>query len=115
MNQEKDSGAYTTEIVFFGQKVILACDLNCNKAWGISERPRVQKSDNHDDFEWLADHELGFAPEISPITEGGHNKPNPSDETGTIHNKWCARECERSVLLKPGEPIVLPDFSERIP
>ena len=113
MNHEQGTNIYTSEIVFFGQKTILACDLKCYKAWGIHERPRNQKSDDPDDYEWLADHELGLAPEMSPITEGDHNKPDQSNE-GISHNKWCARECERSVLVKPGESVVLPDFNERI-
>ncbi|MDO8269659.1 MAG: hypothetical protein Q7T54_03250 [Candidatus Levybacteria bacterium] len=98
---------------YFGKDVVISCDLKCFKAWGINERPRVQLSNEEDDYEWLADDELGLAPEESPWTEGDQNKPNPSEE-GQVHNKWCVRECERSVMTKPGEPIELQDFSVRI-
>ena len=66
-----------TEIIFCGQKAILTCDGKCNEAWGIN---------------WS-----GPKNTIAPIDpgsyEGGHAKP-----TNKQHNKWCARECERSEL-----------------
>jgi hypothetical protein len=74
----------------------VACDAKCDKAWGINNRPRVQLSDDEDDYEFLADDELGAAPVDPGTYEGGHAKP---DEVPEKHNKWCARECERSVLL----------------
>ena len=98
-------------ITYFGQPAVLACDGRCNKAWGINHRPRVQLSGDPDDYEWLTDFELGEAP-INPGTfEGRDGKPvRPKQQL----NKWCARECERSVLAKPGETIELPDFSQRL-
>ena len=98
-------------ITYFGQPRILACDGQCNKAWGINGRPRVQLSDDPDDYEWLTDDELGEAP-VNPGTfEGRDGKPvRPKEQL----NKWCARECERSVLCHPDIPIELPNFSERL-
>ena len=112
MIHEQGKGIYSSEIIYFQQKAVISCDLKCYKAWGTNTRSRVQISENEEDWAWLADDELGMAPEISPTTEGDHHKPNPSEE-GNVHNRWCVRECERSVMTKPGEPIVLRDFSER--
>lgn len=98
------------QITYFGQSAVIACDALCSKAWGINNRPQAQLSDNEDDYEYLADGELGVAP-IDPGTyEGGHAKPAGGD--GPL-NKWCCRECERCVMVKPNEVIVLPDFSRR--
>ena len=98
-------------ITYFGKPHILACDGQCDKAWGINGRPRVQLSNDPDDYEWLADDELGEAP-VNPGTfEGRDGKPvRPKQQL----NKWCARECERSVLCHPDTPIELPDFSVRL-
>lgn len=103
---------FSSEIIFFRQKQIVACDAKCNKAFGAGGRPQVKLSSDPDDFEWLADNELGDAPQITGYTEGGQDKPLKLSEA---HNKWCARQCERSVMVSPGEPIMLPDFSKRIP
>lgn len=98
-------------ITYFGEQVKVACDENCNKAWGINNRPKKQLSDDPDDYEYLSDRELGIAP-IDPGTyEGGHAKP--VNHIG-IPNKWCVRECERCVMCKETEPIELPDFYTRI-
>ena len=100
---------------FFGQLAILACDGNCAKAWGINGRPRVQLSDDEDDYESLADGELGDAPVNPGTSEGGELKPRI-----LRHNKWCWRECERAQMTDPGEAaqvelrIELPDWSRRI-
>lgn len=99
-----------TQAQFAGFPVTIACDGRCSKAWGISARPRNQLSDDVDDFEWLADDELGKAPEDPGTYEGGHAKPTSPDE---CHNKWCARECERSVMVDRGKTYALPDFSTR--
>jgi len=98
-------------ILWFGQQMILACDARCHKAWGINRRPREQLSDNEDDFAFLADHELGIAPRDPGTYEGTDGKPTDKD---CRLNRWCARECERSVKVKPGEWIELPDFSKRL-
>lgn len=98
-------------ITYFGHPRVLACDGHCFKAWGINHRPRVQLSDDPDDYEWLTDDELGEAP-INPGTfEGRDGKPVPPER---LLNKWCARECERSVICLPDAPIELPDFSRRL-
>lgn len=97
-------------IVFFGQPLILICDANCRKAWGINNRPQVQLSDDEDDNEYLADNELGEAPEHPGTWEGEHTKPRTPEER---LNKWCCRECERSTTVKDGEDFELPDFSRR--
>jgi hypothetical protein len=100
-------------ITFCSQKAKVACDENCKKAWGHNSRPKVQLSDNEDDFAFLADSELGEAPADPGTYEGGHGKPLSSDG---FPNKWCVRECERCVMSNPGEydlPLVLEDFSKR--
>jgi len=102
---------FSSEIQFFGQPCVLACDAKCDKAFGIALRETSPNSLAEDDFEWLADDELGEAPEITGETEGGDDKPRDLLEA---HNKWCARQCERAVMVDPGEPIILPNFSERV-
>ena len=48
---------------------------------------------------------------VDPGTyEGEHGKPRTKEAR---LNKWCARECERSVIVDPGIPIELHDFSQR--
>lgn len=64
-----------TEIKFFGKSVILSCDGECSSAWGINFNGEKN----------------GTAPVDPGTYEGGHAKP-----TDGKHNKWCARECERS-------------------
>lgn len=99
------------EIVYFGQRRVAACDGKCSKAWGISDRPRVQLDpEDEDDYAFLADGELGKAPGDPGTYEGGDAKPR-----GSRHglNKWCVRACERSELYRPGESVVLRDFSRR--
>ena len=102
---------YMKLITLLGHPVTLACDGNCGKAWGTTLRPKVRfNKDDPDDFAYLADSELGDAPRVTRETEGGHDKPpGPSDM-----NKWCSRQCERSLIFKDGEPINLPDFSKRL-
>ncbi len=97
-------------IVFFGQPSKLACDARCHKAWGINTRPREVLSEDPDDYAFLADHELGEAPEDPGTYEGGQGKPKAD---GDRLNKWCARECERSVITAPGQGEVPPDYSGR--
>lgn len=93
-------------IKYFGKSMIIACDRKCNKAWGINNRPQIQLSDDPDDYAFLSDGDLLEAPADPGIYEGGHGKPIDG-----CFNKWCARECERSVIVEIGEPVVLPDFS----
>jgi hypothetical protein len=103
-------------IIYFGQPARVACDGRCSKAWGINSRPRVQVSQNEDDYAWKADGEFGEAPANPGTYEGGQGKPRVV--TCAIHmNKWCVRECERCVMTpvgKPAAPLVLRDFSRRV-
>lgn len=85
-------------IVYCGNRIVLVCDGQCHKAWGINNRPKIQLDpDNEDDVIWLADDELGEAPIDPGIYEGGEAKPTYPDAR---LNKWCARECERSEFRK---------------
>lgn len=103
-------------IIFLGQPCILACDGQCNKAWGLNARPKAMLSDDEDDFVFLADDALGEAPADPGTYEGGQGKPSetPLTDPGYM-NKWCARECERSRIVKQGEPIVLRDMKNPRP
>lgn len=100
-----------TDCTFFGKPVTVACDGNCGKAWGIVVRPCVQLSADEDDDAMLADDELGDAPSDPGTYEGSDGKPLSLD---FAHNKWCLRQCERSVIVDRGDPFVLPDFSRRL-
>lgn len=99
------------DIMYCAQDAVLACDGKCEKAWGINVRARVDLGSDPDDYYWPADSELGDAPADPGTYEGGHGKP---DAEHKLESKWCARECERSGLYKPGEPVVLRDFSKRV-
>jgi len=61
-------------IIYFGSPKKVKCDGNCKKAWGRDKRPRIQLSDNEDDYEFLIDSELGDAPIDSGTHEGDHAK-----------------------------------------
>lgn len=98
-------------IIFFGQPTHVVCDAHCEKAWGSNNRPKVQLSADPDDYEYLADHELGIAPIDPGTSEGDHAKPRYLEER---LNKWCTRECERSELVRDLEDFTLPDFSKRL-
>ena len=101
--------------LYFEHPVAVVCDAKCNKAWGITGRPREQLSEDVDDFAYLSDVELGDAPRDPGTWEGGHGKPvRPEDRM----NKWCVRECERSSMYPPApgdrfDELVLKDFSKR--
>lgn len=99
--------------LYLGQPCAAVCDGKCNKAWGISQRPRINFDPNEpDDHALLADDELGEAPADPGTYEGGHSKPQRSDER---MNKWCVRECERSTWIEyqGTQDIELRDFSTR--
>lgn len=98
---------------YFGVRHILECDARCDKAWGIADRPRVllPNADNEDDFEYLGDNELGEAPKDPGTYECDESKPQSPEER---HNKWCARACERAVIMPWGKSYELPDFSRRV-
>lgn len=112
---------YSKDIRFFGRDRRVECDGKCDKAWGINTRPREQLSDNPDDYAWLADSELGIAPEDPGTYEGMDAKPIGAS-SGDDMNRWCVRECERCVMTKPdGTPMSMftnvpeaRDFSQRI-
>jgi hypothetical protein len=97
------------EITYWGERIIVACDGKCDKAWGRNSRPKIQLSEtDEDDYAYLSDDELGEAPENPGTSEGGIGKP--SDH---FHNKWCVRECERCARAAIGEKVILPDYSKR--
>ncbi len=100
----------TKTIQWMGRTMVLACDGNCAKAWGISQRPMTRMSEDPDDVAYLADGELGNAPANPGTYEGGCAKPANPDGM----NKWCARECERSDMAATVEKLSLPDHSARV-
>jgi len=118
-------------IVFFGKDCVLACDGKCRKAWGINGRPELffieegaspralrggEEPPDWDDHVDVADGMLGDAPADPGTSEGGHGKPCADEMTDPARmNKWCARECERSVVVGVGEPIALPDMERPTP
>ena len=101
----------TKQVIAFGEPTLLGCDARCSKAWGINNRPRHQLSEDPDDYAFLADSELGEAPEDPGTYEGGHAKPTQPDER---LNKWCFRECERCASARAGEPLKYPNLLARL-
>lgn len=100
----------TKRVVAFGRPIVIGCDAKCSKAWGATNRPRVQLSENPDDYFYLSDDEAGDAPLDPGTYEGGDAKPmNPYQRL----NKWCFRECERCESAPDGLEPVLPDFTKR--
>ena len=89
--------------------MVFACDGKCNKAWGVGARPRLVLglADNHC---LLADDELGDAPARPDTTEDGDYKPS----SPLRMNKWCMRQCERSSRFRPGDELVVLQFSKRV-
>ena len=80
-----------TLIRYFGQPAVVVCDGQCEKAFGLITRPKIQLDENNeDDYVFLADHELDEAPDDPQTYEGGQAKPQ-----NRCHNKWCVRQCER--------------------
>lgn len=111
---QKECSKMIATIQYFGQPAKVACDGNCQKAWGISVRPKIQLSIIEDDFAYLADGELGIAPVDPGTTEGRDRKPLSPAE---FPNKWCVRQCERCVMSDPDNwqaPLALSDFSRRV-
>jgi len=98
-------------------EVAVICDGKCAKAFGSTTRPRVALDpDDEDDYCFLADDELGEAPADPGTYEADQGKPADYGDPGR-HNKWCARECERSLFVWPIRPsrlVRLPDLSERL-
>lgn len=99
---------------WLGQSAVIACDGNCAKAWGRSQRNKIILSDSPGDNLFFADGELGIAP-ASPIAYVGMgNKPTDLSQFPT---KWCESECERSVVKAEDDQADLiadmPDWSVR--
>jgi hypothetical protein len=106
-----------TEITYFGKPCLVTCDHNCKKAWGMNGRDAdegtqiVFDEDDPDDMAYVEDSKVGDAPDDPGTYEGIGNdggKPMHPD----LHNKWCARECERSQFIEPGEQIEVRDFTQ---
>lgn len=113
---DKD-GVRSAVIPFIGQKMRVACDGRCDKAWGMNVRPRTYLSDNdRDNFCYVPDNELGQAPADPGTYEYSDGKPTSNEE---FPNKWCVRECERCYKSSPGQWHIdvkvgnLPDFSKK--
>jgi hypothetical protein len=91
-----------TEILAYGKTWTFKCDGRCDKAFGINGRPKRMLGDDEDDYVALSDAEVGEAPppgKTVGLSEGGEMKPSatPTDDPRVV-NKWCVRECERSIL-----------------
>lgn len=100
-------------IIYFGQLAKVNCDGNCQKAWGINNRPQVTLSNDEDDTAYLSDNELGMAPSDPGTYEGDVAKPL---NALAFPSKWCVRECERCNMSAPGQyklPLPIKDFRER--
>lgn len=98
----------SANIIFCGQEVVILCDRKCHKAWGINSRPRIYFNLlDDDDFAFESDLELGIAPADPGVYEGGISKPLRVNE---FPNKWCVRQCERSVW---GADVTLGCWDER--
>lgn len=103
------------EIRAFGRNLMIACDAKCEKAFGLNGRPSIQLSNDEDDICWLADDEVGVAPESGKTfikSEGFEMKPHPDFPEDRL-NKWCFRECERCKSAEIGEKLEIPDWSVR--
>lgn len=97
-------------IIYFEPHALL-CDGQCDKAWGAGDRAIVQLSDDENDYEYLSDNELEQAPENPGSFEGWDYKPRCQAD---LHNRWCARACERAVKIPLWHIDALPDFTQRI-
>lgn len=103
------SVVFSIQVLYLGQQVVFACDGKCSKAWGVGARPR-EVLGVVDDYYLLPDSALGEAPARPKTTEGGDCKPS----SPLRMNKWCMRQCERSSRFRPGDELVVRDFSKRI-
>jgi hypothetical protein len=99
-------------IRFFGASCVLICDGKCKKAWGINHRPRTMLSDDVDDHVYIADSQLGDAPDDPGTYEGGDAKPLFK---AARLNKWCARECERGQVVDDMEEFTPRDLEHPEP
>ena len=102
-------------VVCWGERRTVVCDGRCDKAWGINDRPHTRLSDDPDDIVYLPDSALGH-PGAPSTFEGGDGRPaDAAQQTGQRMNRWCVRQCERSVVVGPTEDIVLPDLEHPRP
>lgn len=98
-------------VTYFGQPMAVACDAKCHKAWGINSRPKIPLDPtDEDDFVYLADDQLGDAPDDPGTYEGGDAKPQSPDAR---MNKWCVRECERCVRASMGTRLTYIGYAQR--
>jgi hypothetical protein len=99
-------------VLYSGKPMAVMCDAKCEKAFGINGRPQTQfDPDDEDDNAYLPDDQVGIAPDYPGTWEGGEGKPLLPEQR---MNKWCVRECERSVSADMGEVVELPDFSKPV-
>jgi hypothetical protein len=110
-----DRPTLTKKITYFGRPVWVACDVRCDKAWGRHTRPTTESELDPTEPAFLADDELGEAPDDPGTYEGGEGKPTSYGDSPFAHlmNKWCVRECERCTMLEEFEQVVAKSFSER--
>lgn len=102
-------------VLYVGAPVLIACDGRCSHAWG-RRRPRTELDpDEPDDYVAASDDDAGPCPltGMELDADGGDTKPDsPADM-----NRWCARSCERSVLVNTSMGVVtsidLPDWSRQ--
>lgn len=120
-------------ITYFGRSAVMACDGQCDKAWGINKRPKLyymepgipprelkdkERPVDDGDYLYLADGVLGKAPANPDTYEGGEGKPYQgrlNQANAHLMNKWCARECERSVIVGNDKKIIVPDLKSPKP
>ncbi len=100
---------------YFDNEIVIICDQVCSKAWGITDRPCLYLDGENgdkdpDNYVYYADGELPDAPADPGTIEGTCRKPKTPEG---IHNKWCVRQCERSIMIESGERFELKDFSQR--
>lgn len=102
-----------TIVQYCHQPARVVCDGKCIKAWGVSNRPKVQLSEDEDDYAFLTDDELGDASTDPGTYEGGQGKPSSALY---FPNKWCVRECERCSMSESDMymlPLKVKSFDKR--
>lgn len=70
------------QITYCGNRVVVCCDAQCECAWGKSYAGERAASE--------------LAPADPGTYEGPDGKPQAD---GDRLNRWCVRECERSVIV----------------
>lgn len=107
-----DGSTLRSEILYYGRRTIVECDRKCLYAWGENLRPRVLlDSSDPEDWAWISDGIAGVAPRGLGYYEGFGGRPTLPDR----HTRWCALECERSVVRPFGaDRVEPPDFSRPV-